>query len=427
MYGLHGNCNRGGHRGGGGRGRGRGYGRGRGGRHNQSSVEDHNCILPLKSTLTNDKINKVKVKCRHSNANTREAQIITFDSTVPCDKELMLRSYHDFMNNTGDDALNCNSGERLFQCFRQTLGATQKTKWDAVIAPCNAPGGPGRTPATFGQASMACVNEVLGPGAASKQRSYFDRLNTKPHAMSPQECWDRIQEINLLLIPCTDNHNGVAGPLSNECCRSLFERLQTQTMKDEALKQNITAANPNVNDSALVTLCQNLYAVERTSKKRANSFQSDRRSVRSRTNNYRGNYGRPYQNPYQQGPFPPRYGSPPAPGYSQGCQGGRNPGRGGRGFPSRGGRGCRGGCHGAGRSTGAHHAEDEPPPEPDHEESQPPDLDSYAEDQHAESYDDSFCAGVPEHHTPPGHCEACCDETYEGPHPWGYHEDYGEH
>jgi len=316
MYGQYGNYNRGGYRGGRG-GRGRGYGRGRGGRNIQSSIDDHNCILPLKSTLTNNKINKVKVKCRHSNTNIREAQIITFDSTVPYNKELMLRSYHDFMNNTGDDALNCNSGKRLFQCFRQTLGATQKTKWDTITAPYNVPGG--RTAANFGIASIAYINEGLSPGAASKQRSYFNRLNSKPYAMSTQECWDRIQEINLLLIPCEDNHNGVTGPLSDEYCRSLFERLQTQTMKDEALKQNITAANPNVQDSALVTLYQNLYAVETTSKKRSNSFQPDRRSVRSRPNNYSGGYGRPYQArpPYQQRPFPPRYGSPPAPGYGQ--------------------------------------------------------------------------------------------------------------
>jgi len=186
MYGQYGNYNRGrGH------GYGRGYGRGRGGRNiNQSSIDDHNCILPLKSTLTSAKINKVKVKCRHSNADIREAQIITFDSTVPYDKELLLRSYHDFMNNTGDDSLNCNTGERLFQCFRQTLGATQKTKWDTIIAPYDAPGSPGRTPATFGTTSIAYINEVLGPGAASKQHSYLDRLNSKPYAMSPQACWD---------------------------------------------------------------------------------------------------------------------------------------------------------------------------------------------------------------------------------------------
>jgi len=76
-------------------------------------------------------------------------------------------------------------------------------------------------------------------------------------AMSPQVCWDRIQEINLLLIPCADNPNGIAGPFLNDYWRSLFERMQTQAMRDEALKQNITAANPKVNDSALVTLYQN--------------------------------------------------------------------------------------------------------------------------------------------------------------------------
>jgi len=76
--------------------------------------------------------------------------------------------------------------------------------------------------------------------------------------MSPQVCWDRIQEMNLLLLPCADNQNGIPSPLPNEHCRSLFERLQTEAMRDEALKQNITTANPNVNDSALVTLYQNL-------------------------------------------------------------------------------------------------------------------------------------------------------------------------
>jgi len=113
--------------------------------------------------------------------------------------------------------------------------------------------------------------------------------------------------------------------------------------------------------------------------------------------------------------------------FCQGYQGARNPGRGGRGFPSRGGRGGRGGRYGAGRSTGVHYAEDETPPEPEHEESQPPDLDTYAEDQNAEHYDDSFYAGVPEYHTPPGHYEAYYDDTYKGPHPWGYNEDYGEY
>ena len=152
------------------------------------------------------------------------------DFAVPCNKELLLRSCHDFVNIIGDDSLNCNSGDRVFQSYRQTLGAAQNTKWDFVVAPCNVPGGPGRTPATFTTASLACVNEVLGPGAASEQHSYFDRLTSKPYSVSPQVCWDRIQEINMLLIPCADDTNGVAGPLSNDCCRSLFERLQTQAM-----------------------------------------------------------------------------------------------------------------------------------------------------------------------------------------------------
>jgi len=185
MYGQCGNHNRGGYHGGR-SGRGRGYGRGHGVRNtNQSNLDVPNCILPLKPTLTNDKINKIKVKWCHGNANVREAQIISFDCTVLHNKELLLQSYHDFMNNTGDDSLNCNTGERLFQCYHQTLSATQKTKWDTIITPYNVPGGPGRTPATFSTTSIACVNEVLGPGAASKQRSYFDGLTSKPCFMSP--------------------------------------------------------------------------------------------------------------------------------------------------------------------------------------------------------------------------------------------------
>ena len=181
MHGQYGNYNRGGYRGGGRGGRGRGYGRGRGGRNtNYSHIEDPNCILPLKPTLTNDKINKIKVKCRHSNANVREAMIISFDCPVPYDKELALRCYHDFMNNIGDDSLHCNTGERLFSSWRQVLGATQKTKWDTIINPM------GRTIADFHTATLQYINEVLGPSAAKKQRSYFDRLTTKPYSMSPQ-------------------------------------------------------------------------------------------------------------------------------------------------------------------------------------------------------------------------------------------------
>jgi len=171
--------------------RGQGYGHGRGGCNtNQSNVNDPNCILLLKPTLTNEQINKIKVKCRHSNTNVREAQIISFDSPVPYNKELLLQSSHNFMNNTGDESLICNSGKQLFSSFLQILGAAQKTKWDAIIAPYSVPGGPGRTPATFGTASIAYVNEVFGPGATSKQHSYLDRLTSKPYSMAPQVCWD---------------------------------------------------------------------------------------------------------------------------------------------------------------------------------------------------------------------------------------------
>jgi len=100
---------------------------------------------------------------------------------------------------------------------------------------------------------------------------------------------------------------------------------------------------------------------------------------------------------------------------------------GGQGFSSRGGRGGRGGHYGAARSTGVCYAEEVAPPEPDHEASNPPDLDAYTEEHHAEQYDDSFYAGVQEYHTPPGHYEAYYNDTYEGPHPWDYNEDYGEY
>jgi len=198
-------------------------------------------------------------------------------------------------------------------------------------------------------------------------------------------------------------------------------------MRDEALKQNTTAANPNVNDSALVVLYQNLHAVKTTSKKRSNSFQPDRRVLHFRPNNCSGGYGGPYQaSPlYQQRPFPPRYG-PPASGYGQGHQGGRNPGRGGQGFPSHGGRGGRDGRCGAARSTGVCCAEEEAPHEPDNKASNPPDLDACAEEHHAEQCDDSFFTGVQEHPTPPGHYEAYYDDSYKGPHPWDHNEDYGE-
>jgi len=91
MYGQYGNCNHGGYCGGRG-GRGRGYGRDHGGRNtNQSNIDDPNCILPPKPTLTNKQVNKIKVKCRPAiPGNVREAMIISFDRTVPYNKELLL-------------------------------------------------------------------------------------------------------------------------------------------------------------------------------------------------------------------------------------------------------------------------------------------------------------------------------------------------
>jgi len=76
----------------------------------------------------------------------------------------------------------------------------------------------------------------------------------------------------MLMVPCPDTPNGINGPFANDYRRSMFKRLQPQVMRDEALKQNITAANPHVSNAALVTLYQNLFTVETTSKKRSNSF-----------------------------------------------------------------------------------------------------------------------------------------------------------
>jgi len=152
------------------------------------------------------------------------------------------------MNNNGDDSLHCNTGERLFSCFRSILGATQKTKWDVIISTT------GKTIAEFHAAALAYLNKVLGPGAAKKQQSYFDRMTSKPYSMSPEVLLDHLNEINMLMVPCAVNQNGINGSFANEYRRSLFEHLQPQAMKDEAPKQNITAANPHVNNAALVAL-----------------------------------------------------------------------------------------------------------------------------------------------------------------------------
>jgi len=44
--------------------------------------------------------------------------------------------------------------------------------------------------ANFQTASLAYANKVLGPGAADKQQSYFDRLTSKPYSMAPQTLMD---------------------------------------------------------------------------------------------------------------------------------------------------------------------------------------------------------------------------------------------
>ena len=108
MYGQYGG------RGGYGRG-GRGYYRGgrnygRGGRNPRAPIDNPDCILSLKPMLSNDKITKVKVKCRHSTTNTRKAQCILYDGKSKHYKELALLAYHDFLNNCTEDALNCNTG-----------------------------------------------------------------------------------------------------------------------------------------------------------------------------------------------------------------------------------------------------------------------------------------------------------------------------
>lgn len=116
---------RGGYRGGYNRG-GRGHG-GRGGRGN-TNFDDPLCIMPLKATLKNDQINKIKVELHHSNTNICKAQIISFDSTVPYNKELLLRTVQDYSHKIGENNLHCNNGDRLFTTIRQIIGPTQTPK-----------------------------------------------------------------------------------------------------------------------------------------------------------------------------------------------------------------------------------------------------------------------------------------------------------
>jgi len=64
----------------------------------QLAQDDPSCIIPLKSTLTNEQINKVKVRNHISATNIRKAKIISFDSAVPCNKQFaasLLPRFHE--------------------------------------------------------------------------------------------------------------------------------------------------------------------------------------------------------------------------------------------------------------------------------------------------------------------------------------------
>ena len=156
--------------------------------------------------------------------------------------------------------------------------------------------------------------------------------------------------------------NGADGPFDRDYRRTTFERLMPQAMKEKALEQNITAANPHVSDDALVTVYQNLYTIEVT-KKRSAPTQFNRGGGRFRSNSY-GNRGYG-TNPYggrAYNPYPPRspYRSP------DGRFGGRGYGYSGRGrggrFQSRGGRGGGRFGHNPARANAYFTQEDETSP-----------------------------------------------------------------
>jgi len=339
-------------------------------------MNDPSAILPIKPSLDNTKINKVKVKNRISNTNIRSASIISYDSDS-ANKELLLRAYQDFMNNIGNESLHADTGDRKFNCFRQILGPTQQTSWDALANAFAPP----RTNLDFTQAAVQYISAILGPGPAMKQKSYLERLTNKPFPFSPEDLWNRLTVMNILLIPCLDNPNGILGPLENSYRRNLFERLMPSHYKDDALKQGVTASNQHIDDSDLVQIYQNLYTVElnQRNKRSSSSYLSNPRGGgRFRSNNYssapRFGYGG-YSVPSR-----PIYPSPPRPflparGFAPGRQVAYAPGRGRfQGFQAARGRGG-GRFSPGGRSTASYFAHQEAP-----EESQAAtnDIDAYA-------------------------------------------------
>jgi len=132
----------------------------------------------------------------------------------------------------------------LFFFLPASVWCDAKNKWDTVAAPHLTP----RTMAELQTSSLACVNEIVGPGATDEQCSYLDCLTFKPCSVSPRTLWDRLQDMNMLLVPCADNLNSTNDPFSNDCHHLLFEHLQPQAMKDKALEQNNMVSNPNVTD-----------------------------------------------------------------------------------------------------------------------------------------------------------------------------------
>jgi len=280
------------------------------------------------------------------------------------------------MNNTGNDSLHADTPDRKFLCFRQILGPTQQTSWDAIAAAFPPP----RLDIHFQTAVVQYISGVLGPGPAMKQKSYLERLTTKPFNFSPEDLWNRLTVMNILLIPCMDNPNGIAGPLEDSYRRNLFERLMPTHWKDDALKQGVTASNQLIDNSDLVQIYQNLYTVEqnKTNKRSASSYLSNPRGgPRFRSNNYSsaprfgyGGYSIPSRPIYPSAPRP----FMPARGYAPGRQG-YAPGRGRfQGFQTARGRGG-GRFNSGGRSTASYFAHQEAPEVP---QAATPDLDAYA-------------------------------------------------
>lgn len=183
-------------------------------------------------------------------------------------------------------------------------------------------------------------------------------------------------------------------------------------MKDEALKQNVTAANPQVPFSDMVQLYQNLYTVAQSNKNRNSTSYQGRRDTRQ--NNYSGGYNNRYHNsyapryhPYSQGQHPWYPNRPREGGRGNG---GRYQGNGGR-YQGHGGRQVA--------RANAHFADEEPNPTQaeDQNTSSPPDLDTYHGDYapYEPPYgDDSYYADEP----PPQYPDQYYYDENEGHSPW---------